>query len=157
MMLSTRTRYSIIALCDIAQGGGEQTGPVSLVDVADKNSLSLCYLEQLAVKWRRAGFVKGVRGPSGGYLLCREPGDISVADIAIAMDEAVSCPNDDGADQARTAGCPAQKILDMISAQVLNALAAISLADIAGGKLDAASSFPASLAASDPMASSPQA
>ena len=139
-MLSTRTRYSIIALCDIARGrGGECAAtPVSLVDIAEKRNLPLCYMEQLAVKWRKAGLVKGVRGPSGGYILKRAPDVISIADIAIAMDEAVSCGHDGKqADKARQAGCPAQRIFDLVTDQVLASLASITLADIACGRLQA--------------------
>ena len=137
-MLSTRTRYSIIALCDIARGscGGREATPVSLVDIAGKRKLPLCYMEQLAVKWRKAGLVRGVRGPSGGYILKRQPEAISIADIAIAMDEAVSCGHDGKqADRARQAGCPAQSIFDLVTNQVLASLASITLADIACGRL----------------------
>ena len=143
-MLSTRTRYSIIALCDIARGGCSEraASPVSLVDIAEKRNLPLCYMEQLAVKWRKAGLVKGVRGPAGGYILKREPEAISIADIAIAMDEAVSCGHDGKqADKARQAGCPAQRIFDLVTDQVLTSLASISLADIACGRLQAADSM----------------
>jgi Rrf2 family iron-sulfur cluster assembly transcriptional regulator len=139
-MLSTRTRYSIIALSDIARGTGGRAcdgAPVSLVEVAERHALPLCYLEQLAVRWRKAGLVKGVRGPAGGYLLKRPAADISIADIATAMDEAVSCA-DAGLDveRARAAGCPAQRILDIVTAQVQRSLSAISLKDVACGRFD---------------------
>jgi Rrf2 family iron-sulfur cluster assembly transcriptional regulator len=139
-MLSTRTRYSIIALSDIARGtdGRARDGvPISLVEVAERHGLPLCYLEQLAVRWRKAGLVRGVRGPAGGYLLKRPAADISIADIATAMEEAVSCI-DVGLDveRARAAGCPAQRILDIVTAQVQRSLSAISLKDVACGRFD---------------------
>jgi len=140
-MLSTRTRYSIIALCDIARGTDGRAcdgAPVSLVDVAERHDLPLCYLEQLAVKWRKAGLVRGVRGPSGGYLLRRPAAEISIAEIAAAMEEAVSC-TDEGTDvvRARAAGCPAQRILDIVTNQVQKSLSAISLKDVACGRFEA--------------------
>lgn len=140
-MLSTRTRYSLIALCDIARAGnGPKAAPVSLVDIAEKRNLPLCYLEQLAVKWRKAGLVKGVRGPSGGYLLKSDPADISIAAIATAMGEAVSCAEEgEGVERARRAGCPAQRILDLVTDQVHAALSAVSLADMACEKGEGAS------------------
>lgn len=139
-MLSTRTRYSIIALSDIARGTGGRAcdgAPVSLVEVAERHGLPLCYLEQLAVKWRKAGLVRGVRGPAGGYLLKRPAASISIADIATAMEEAVACP-DAGSDveRARAAGCPAQRILDIVTAQVQRSLSAISLKDVACGRFE---------------------
>lgn len=146
-MLSTRTRYSLIALCDIARAGaGPKAAPVSLVDIAEKRDLPLCYLEQLAVKWRKAGLVKGVRGPSGGYLLKCDPDHISVADIATAMGEAVACAEEgEDVDRARQAGCPAQRILDLVTDQVHAALSSVSLADVAcseGQGVNAAASTP---------------
>jgi Rrf2 family iron-sulfur cluster assembly transcriptional regulator len=127
-MLSTRTRYSIIALCDIARGRNAR--PVSLVEIAEERGLPLCYLEQIAVRWRKAGFVKGVRGPQGGYVLKKKPQDITIADIARAMEE-VACAGDcDDAEKARLAGCPAQRVIDLISEQMMRALAGLTLADL---------------------------
>jgi Rrf2 family iron-sulfur cluster assembly transcriptional regulator len=139
-MLSTRTRYSIIALSDIARGTdgcGSEVAPVSLVEVSERHDLPLCYLEQLAVKWRKAGLVKGVRGPSGGYLLKRPAAEISIAEIASVMEEAVSCTEEGGdVEKARAAGCPAQRILDIVTNQVQKSLSAISLKDVACGRFE---------------------
>lgn len=141
-MLSTRTRYSIVALADIARArsaGGRAGGkpvPTALSKIADGRGLSLDYLEQLAVRWRRAGLVKGVRGPAGGYVLARAPEDITLADIAAAVGEIVSATcADETAETARRAGCPAQKISDFLTARIQADLAAISLADVMAGRL----------------------
>ena len=67
MRLSTKGRYAVMAMVDLAQHAGE--GPVCLSDIADRQEISLSYLEQLFAKLRVAGLVKSVRGPGGGYLL----------------------------------------------------------------------------------------
>lgn len=139
-MLSTRTRYSIVALADIADapapGPPAKPKPVALSKIAAGRGLSLDYLEQLAVKWRRAGLVKGVRGPAGGYVLARAPEKVTLADIAAAVGETVSAAGaDEAAELARRAGCPAQRISDFLTARVQADLAAITLADVMAGRL----------------------
>lgn len=138
-MLSTRTRYSIIALCDVARASSSErrkAKPVPLSEIAEQRDLSLCYLEQLAVKWRRAGLVRSVRGPMGGYLLNRPAQGITVADIATAVEETISlaCGEEDRA-SAQAQGCPARMITDLVTDTVQSALSSISLADIAEGRL----------------------
>lgn len=139
-MLSTRTRYSIVALIDIAgdpaPGQDRQSAPMALSKIAAGHDLSLDYLEQLAVRWRRAGLVKGMRGPAGGYVLARPPGEITLADIAAAVGESVSAGgSDEAAALARQAGCPGQKICDFLTARMQAELAAITLADVAAGQI----------------------
>jgi Rrf2 family iron-sulfur cluster assembly transcriptional regulator len=85
MKLSTKGRYAMVALADIAlQGRG---GLVSLSDIAERQCISLPYLEQLFVKLRRAELVSSVRGPGGGYRLARPAAEIRVVDILAAVDE----------------------------------------------------------------------
>jgi len=69
MKLSTKGRYAVMAMADLARMGAE--GPVTLSDIASRQEISLSYLEQLFAKLRRAGLVKSVRGPGGGYRLAR--------------------------------------------------------------------------------------
>lgn len=64
--------------------------PVSLADIADRQQISLSYLEQLFGKLRRSGLVRSVRGPGGGYLLSRHANDIRVSDIILAVDEPIT-------------------------------------------------------------------
>ncbi len=66
-----------------------QTRPVTLTDIATRQTISLSYLEQLFARLRKAGMVKGVRGPGGGYKLSRGAEDINIADIIVAVDEQV--------------------------------------------------------------------
>jgi len=79
MKLSTRSRYGIILLIDLAEHRYE--GLVTLCSVAERRNISMRYLEQVAVILRRAGFIRSVKGASGGYILAREPEKIIVGDV----------------------------------------------------------------------------
>lgn len=87
MRLTTKGRYAVTAMLDLAFHS--QTRPVTLTDIATRQTISLSYLEQLFARLRKAGMVKGVRGPGGGYTLSRNAQDINVADIIEAVDEPV--------------------------------------------------------------------
>ncbi len=87
MKLSTKGRYAVMALCDLATHA--DTKPVALADIAERQEISLSYLEQLFAKLRRGGLVKSVRGPGGGYLLAREASDTRISDIILAVDEPI--------------------------------------------------------------------
>jgi len=85
--LTTKGRYAVTAMLDLAFHS--QTRPVTLTDIATRQTISLSYLEQLFARLRKAGMVKGVRGPGGGYKLSRDAADINIADIIVAVDEQV--------------------------------------------------------------------
>ena len=87
MRLTTKGRYAVTAMLDLAFHS--QSRPVTLTDIATRQTISLSYLEQLFARLRKAGMVKGVRGPGGGYTLSRNAQDINVADIIEAVDEPV--------------------------------------------------------------------
>ena len=85
MRLTTKGRFAVTAMIDLASRQGE--GPVTLAGIAERQSISLSYLEQLFGKLRRHKLVSSVRGPGGGYRLARDMGRITVADIIVAVDE----------------------------------------------------------------------
>jgi Rrf2 family iron-sulfur cluster assembly transcriptional regulator len=85
MRLSTKGRYAVTAMMDIALH--QRVGPVTLADISQCQGISLSYLEQLFAKLRKGGLVEGVRGPGGGYRLARPANQISVADIIQSVDE----------------------------------------------------------------------
>jgi Rrf2 family iron-sulfur cluster assembly transcriptional regulator len=87
MRLSTKGRYAVMAMVDLAQHSGD--GPVCLSDIAERQEISLSYLEQLFAKLRRGGLVKSVRGPGGGYLLAHHRDDTRISDIILAVDEPI--------------------------------------------------------------------
>lgn len=87
MKLSTKGRYAVMAMVDLASHS--RGNPVALADIAERQEISLSYLEQLFGKLRKGGLVKSVRGPGGGYLLARIPQQTRVSDIILAVDEPI--------------------------------------------------------------------
>ncbi|MCC6195445.1 MAG: Fe-S cluster assembly transcriptional regulator IscR [Burkholderiales bacterium] len=87
MRLTTKGRFAVTAMIDVAMHGGN--GPVTLAAVSGRQHISLSYLEQLFGKLRRSGLVDSVRGPGGGYNLAKPQSAISVADIILAVDEPI--------------------------------------------------------------------
>ena len=100
MKLSTKGRYAVMAMVDLARHGKER--PVSLADIAQRQEISLSYLEQLFARLRRAGLVKSVRGPGGGYRLALGPVNTRISDIILAVDEPIKVTRCDG---QTTDGC----------------------------------------------------
>ena len=94
MKLSTKSRYAVTAMLDLAIH--DETGPVTLADISQSQGISLSYLEQLFAKLRRDGLVEGVRGPGGGYRLSRPADQISVARIIQAVDDSVQMTRCEG-------------------------------------------------------------
>jgi Rrf2 family transcriptional regulator, iron-sulfur cluster assembly transcription factor len=87
MRLSTKGRYAVMAMVDLAQH--TSGNPVSLAEIAERQEISLSYLEQLFALLRKSGLVRSVRGPGGGYLLARDRSETRIADIILAVDEPI--------------------------------------------------------------------
>lgn len=87
MKLTSKGRYAVTAMLDVALHGRD--APVTLSDISERQDISLSYLEQLFAKLRRAELVTSIRGPGGGYLLNRDPHQISVGEIIHAVNESV--------------------------------------------------------------------
>ena len=87
MRLSTKGRYAVMAMVELAKNGG--TMPVALSEIAERQEISLSYLEQLFGKLRRAALVQSVRGPGGGYRLALDASETRISDIILAVDEPI--------------------------------------------------------------------
>jgi Rrf2 family iron-sulfur cluster assembly transcriptional regulator len=87
MRLSTKGRYAVMAMADLARHGRERA--VSLAEIAARQEISLSYLEQLFARLRRGGLVKSVRGPGGGYRLAKGAEETWIANIVLAVDEPI--------------------------------------------------------------------
>ncbi len=137
MKLSTKGRYAMVALTDIALQ--PEDGLVSLGDISQRQSISLPYLEQLFVKLRRADLVTSVRGPGGGYRLARRPSDIRVADILAAVDETVDAMHKGAGVSGGTSGSRAQSLTNRLweglSAHVYVFLHQTRLSDVVANEL----------------------
>lgn len=112
MKLSTKGRYAMVALADMAlQPDGTL---VTLGDISRRQDISLPYLEQLFVKLRRAGLVESVRGPGGGYRLARPPSRIRVVDVLAAVDENVDAMHKGAGASGGASGSRAQSLTNRL-------------------------------------------
>ena len=92
MKLSTKSRYAVMALADIARF--ENNEPISLRDISIRQGISLVYLEQLFLKLKKNNIVKSIRGKKGGYTLSKNASEIKISEILFAVEE-----------QVKTMGC----------------------------------------------------
>jgi Rrf2 family transcriptional regulator, iron-sulfur cluster assembly transcription factor len=130
--LSAKGRYAVMAMVDLARHS--DGSPVSLAEIADRQEISLPYLEQLFAKLRRGGLVKSVRGPGGGYLLAHGRDDTRIADIIIAVDEpiqAVRCtPGSAIGCRGDRSRCLTHDLWEELSNQIHLYLSSVSLGDV---------------------------
>ena len=131
MKLSTKGRYAVMAMADIASSGGDS--PVSLAEISQRQEISQEYLEQIFAKLRKCGLVESARGPGGGYKLARDMEDIRIADIVSAADEPLQITRCQGdAIEGCVAGgqCITHDLGSSLGRQVYSFLAAITLGDV---------------------------
>ena len=137
MKLSTKGRYAMVALADIALAG--EGALVSLADLSKRQNLSLAYLEQLFARLRRAGLVESVRGPGGGYKLSRPASEIRVVEVLSAVDEAVDAMRPGAGASGGMSGSRAQSLTNRLweglSANVYVFLHQTRLSDVVGNGL----------------------
>lgn len=132
MVISTKGRYALRLMLDIAMQGGES--PVPLHDIADRQGISFKYLEQIVPPLTKAGYLKSVRGANGGYLLTKDPAEITTGDIlragegnlapvACLANDDIECPRADlcitlpfwkGLDDAITAYIDSVTLADLV-------------------------------------------
>jgi Rrf2 family iron-sulfur cluster assembly transcriptional regulator len=112
MKLSTKGRYAMVALTDIALQSSDAL--VTLGDISKRQDVSLPYLEQLFVKLRRAKLVESVRGPGGGYRLAKPTSEIRVLDILAAVDETVDAMHKGAGASGASSGSRAQSMTNRL-------------------------------------------
>ena len=141
MRLSTKGRYAVMAMADLARRqDAAETGEraISLADIAARQQISLSYLEQLFARLRRRGLVKSLRGPGGGYLLARTSAETTIAEIVMAVDEplrATRCNAKSKGCMLKGERCLTHDLWEEMGRQIHGYLASVSLADVVGGKL----------------------
>ena len=137
MKLSTKGRYAVTALADIALQGEDAL--VSLADVAKRQDISLAYLEQLFVKLRKAGVVDSVRGPGGGYRLANGAAGTRISDVMAAVDERLNAMGCEGAPGEGCGGvkaaCLTHNLWEQLSSHVYVFLNQTTLADVVGDRM----------------------
>ncbi len=129
MRLTTKGRYAVTAMLDLALHS--KINPVTLTDIAARQTISLSYLEQLFARLRRANMVKGVRGPGGGYTLSSDANNINIADIIAAVDEPIDATKCGGeANCQNEKACLTHDLWMGLSAQIRQYLKSITLGDL---------------------------
>ena len=131
MQLSTKGRYAVMAMVELAKHGNASALPLAII--ADNQNISIAYLEQLFLKLRRAGLVSATRGPKGGYQLTKTPAEISIADIMDAADEPVQMNRCtvEGADWCLgTKRCMTHDLWRALGDHIANFLVGINLQDV---------------------------
>lgn len=133
MRLSTKGRYAVMAMADLASHEGAAKA-VPLAEIARRQEISLSYLEQLFAKLRRQNLVRSVRGPGGGYRLAGPASEVRVADIIAAVDEpirATRClPGTHKGCMTASVRCVTHDLWEELGQQIHVFLSSISLADV---------------------------
>jgi len=138
MRLSTKGRYAVMAMADLARNGrgdGADGRAVSLAEIATRQEISLSYLEQLFARLRKSGLVRSVRGPGGGYRLAKAAGDTVVSEIVLAVDEpirATRCASHSSPKGCMMAGerCITHNLWEDLGDEIHRYLASVSLEDV---------------------------
>lgn len=145
MKLSTKGRYAMIALTDLAREA--ECGLTTLAGISERQGISLAYLEQLFVKLRRAEIVESVRGPGGGYRLARAPEAIRISEVLEAVDETMDAlsrgAGASGADTGTMAQELTDKLWEQLSAHVYVFLHHTRLSDVVGNAMAPCPAVPA--------------
>jgi Rrf2 family iron-sulfur cluster assembly transcriptional regulator len=137
--LSTKGRYAVTAMTDLAAHSDGH--PVSLADIAERQEISLSYLEQLFCKMRQRGLVTSVRGPGGGYRLAMSAAETRIADIILAVDEPLRATRCGAAApngcHSKRGKCLTHDLWEALGNQIHLFLSSVTLADVVGGKVTA--------------------
>jgi Rrf2 family iron-sulfur cluster assembly transcriptional regulator len=138
MRLSTKGRYAVMAMADLARRESDACRAVALADIAARQEISLSYLEQLFARLRRKGLVKSARGPGGGYRLARTAETTTIADIVHAVDEplhATRCEKLGQGCMIRGERCLTHDLWADLGDKIEDYLASVTLDDVIGGRL----------------------
>lgn len=129
MRLTTKGRFAVTAMVDLALRGGE--GPVPLAGISERQGISLSYLEQLFGRLRRHGLVDSVRGPGGGYCIAKPLAEVSVADIIHAVDEPLDATQCGGRENCHEEHrCMTHDLWATLNFKMYEYLASVSLGDL---------------------------
>ena len=134
MMVSTKGRYALTVMVDLARNGGD--GFVSLVDIAERENLSMKYLESIISILNKGGMLNSLRGKNGGYRLAREPKDYTINEILLLTEGTlapVNCIMQDGVQCDKAATCSTLPLWAGLDKAIENYLSAITLEDIIEG------------------------
>jgi Rrf2 family transcriptional regulator, iron-sulfur cluster assembly transcription factor len=127
MRLTTKGRFAVTAMIDLALR--QNSGPVTLAAISQRQQISLSYLEQLFGKLRRNDLVESTRGPGGGYTLGRKAADITVADIIVSVDEPIDATQCGGKENCHGDGgrCMTHELWAALNTRMVEFLSSVTL------------------------------
>ena len=132
MKLSTKGKYGVRAVFEIARHYGN--GPISIKEIAERQGISFSYLEQILHKLAKAGLIDSVRGPAGGYLLARQPSELTIGDIVRVLEGPIALSHclepGESADCYQADDCVARMVWAKVGAKIEEALDSISFNDL---------------------------
>ena len=136
MELNTKGRYAVMAMADLAKSAA-QGGATPLSEVAERQQISLQYLEQLFQRLRRAGLVESVRGRAGGYALAKDARAIRIADILVAVEEPVRMTRCHGEESGcvRHERCLTHDLWSALGDHIAGFLRGVTLQDVLDGNM----------------------
>ena len=137
MRLSTKGRYAVMAMADLARRECDPSRAVARAEIAARQEISLSYLEQLFARLRRKGLVQSARGPGGGYRLAKTAESTSIADIVHAVDEplrATRCASEGKGCMLKGERCLTHDLWEDLGQHIEGYLASVSLADVVSGR-----------------------
>ena len=137
MRLTTKGRFAVTAMIDLALR--QNTGPVTLAAISQRQEISLSYLEQLFGKLRRHQLVESTRGPGGGYTLAKKACEITVADIILAVDEPIDATHCGGKENCHGANgrCMTHDLWSSLNARMVEFLDSVNLQKLVEDQLAA--------------------
>ena len=130
MKLSTRTRYGMRAMLELAEEYGK--GPLQIKVMAQNQDISIKYLEQLMTILKTSGFIRSIRGPRGGYLLAKDPGQVKLSEIFTALEGPLvtaECVEDKNY-CARASDCVTRQLWTQVQNVIYNLLDSMTLKDL---------------------------
>jgi Rrf2 family iron-sulfur cluster assembly transcriptional regulator len=137
MILTTKGRYAVMAIIDIADNGNNCPTPLSAI--SQRQNISLSYLEQIFTRLKKSGIVKSVKGPGGGYVLDKDSKEITIADIIAATGESIKmtrCSNKtNGCISANKTKCKTHDLWHGLEQRIFDYLKSISLFDVCNSNI----------------------
>ena len=139
MMLTTKGRYAVMALVDMADQNrfiNEGARAISLSDIASRQDITVAYLEQIFSKLKKAGIVKSQRGPGGGYIFAKDIKQIKISEVINAAEEKIKMTRCNGEhSHCQSAGkCSTHDLWDGLSETIENYFESITLGDLINKK-----------------------
>jgi len=129
MRLTTKSRYAVTAMLDIAYY--DRGNPISLPEIAERQGISLSYLEQLFSRLKKSGLVESIKGPGGGYKLSKNANDIVISEVIKAVDESVETTACNGkANCHNNQQCLSHNLWEDLGAEINNFLSDVTLQQV---------------------------